>query len=1249
VIYVFADYELDTQRYELRRRGTLCPLEPQGFNVLVYLVQHRERVVSKEELFAQLWPQQSVSESTLTQRLRAARRTLGDSGQSQHFIKTVHGRGYRFIAAVEEKRIDATVSDAITAAAVMVTVRVCPACQHTNPAEAKFCNACGAPLLHLCAACKAENPPGSAFCNACAAPLGRTTPALSPTEVGGPDSVISPDRVSPRAESFAPEAERRQLTVMFCDLVGSTQLSERLDPEDYRDVVRAYQAVCEAEAERFEGHIAQLLGDALLVYFGWPVAHEDDAQRAVRAGLQMLEAIGSLNGSLEQKKGVRLAIRIAIHTGLVVVGEIGGSGRQERLALGATPNVAARLEGLAAPNTVVMSASTYQLVQGYFTVEDLGLHTLRGVAAPVQAYQVLQASGVQHRFEVMATHGLTPFVGRDAEIALLSERWRHVLDGMGQVVMLSGEAGIGKSRLVQMLKERVAHEPYTLMEYRCSPYYQHSAFYPIIDFFERILGFTRHDSPGDRLMKLAAALAPLALSGDQTVPLLATLLAIPLDVVDSGHDLTPQQQRQQTLTAVLSVVLALAEQQPVLLIVEDLHWVDPSTQEWLDLLVDQAPTFPLFVLLTCRPTFQHPWGPRTHLMSLMLNRLARDQAALMVTRVAGGKRLPADVVHHIVTQTDGVPLFIEELTKAVLESALVRETDSQYELMGTLSAVAIPTTLQDSLMARLDRLGTAKGMAQWGATLGRQFSYVLLQAVSQREDATLQRELGSLVEAELLYQRGVVPQATYLFKHALIQEAAYQSLLRSTRQYYHQRAARVLTEQFSETAEAHPELIAHHYTEAACQDQAVPYWQLAGQRAIERSAHAEAVAHLSQGLEVLMTLPDTPERGRQELALRLALGTSLSVTKGWPDPGVGDAYSRAQHLCQQLGETAQLFPVLWGLWHFHAVRAEPQTARELGEQLLALAQQQQESAYFLAAHFMLGGALTNLGALVSALAHWEQTFGLYDPQQHHVLTYLFGADPGVFSLSYASHTLWLSGYPEQALLRSRQALELAQDLSHPFSLALAHCYAAMLHQFRREPRLVQQQAEAAMTLCTEHGFTYYLAWATLLRGWAFTDQNADRTNGDALEQLRQGFTDLLATGAGIRETYYRGLLAEIEGHRGRRDAGQQLLAEAFAALQRTEECYWEAELYRLQGDLLAQDAARPQPEQIETCFLRALEIARSQQSKSLELRAAVSLAQLWQQQGKGAAARTRLTSVVNWFTEGFDTADLQEAKALLDA
>ena len=493
MIYVFEDYELDTQRYELRRRGALCPLEPQGFNVLVYLVQHRDRVVSKEELFAQLWPNQTVSESTLTQRLRAARRTLGDSGQSQHFIKTVHGRGYRFIAAVEEKPGDTTGSGVTRVAAVMATAHACPACQHTNPSEAKFCNACGAPLSHLCSACGASNPPGAAFCNACATPLVSPTPVPTPTEAKGPDSLTSQDIVSPPVEPLALEAERRQLTVMFCDLVGSTQLSERLDPEDYRDVVRAYQAVCAAEAERFEGHIAQLLGDALLVYFGWPVAHEDDAQRAVRAGLGMLEAMGSLNGRLEQEKGGTAGHPHRHPHRLSRRWRHGGQGAAGTACPGGYPQCGGPAPGPRHAQHGRDECGHVPARAGLFHRRRPGATCTQRRRCAGPGYQVLQESGVQHRFEVATMHGLTPFVGRDAEVTLLDERWRHVRDGMGQVVLLSGEAGIGKSRLVQMLKERVAHEPHTLMEYRCSPYYQHSAFYPIVDFFERTLGFDRHE------------------------------------------------------------------------------------------------------------------------------------------------------------------------------------------------------------------------------------------------------------------------------------------------------------------------------------------------------------------------------------------------------------------------------------------------------------------------------------------------------------------------------------------------------------------------------------------------------------------------------------------------------------------------------------------------------------------------------------------------------------------------------------
>jgi TOMM system kinase/cyclase fusion protein len=1029
---------------------------------------------------------------------------------------------------------------------------------------------------------------------------------------------------------------------VFCDLVDSTQLAERLDPEDYRDVVRTYQAACADVIQRYDGHIAQLLGDALLIYFGWPTAHEDDAQRAVRAGLEMLATLAEVNRRLKQSHRVQLAMRVAVHTGLVVIGEMGGGGRQEQLALGATPNVAARLQALAQPDSVVISAATHALVQGYFTTNDLGPQSLKGVATSVQVYQVLRESGAQHRFEVARRRGLTPFVGRETEVAVLGERWQQACESMGQVVVISGEAGIGKSRLVQILYERVAHEPHIRLECRCSPYHQHSAFYPIVDLLERTVGFERGNTAKTKLSKLEAVLAPLRLPVEAPVPLLASLLSIPLDDVYEALSLTSQQQRQRTLTTLLAMVTTWSEQQPVLLVVEDLHWVDPSTREFLDLLVDQVPTLPFCVVLTCRPTIQPPWGLRTHLTPLQLNRLSRPQVEAMIERVTGGKSLPPDVIHHIVTRTDGVPLFVEELTQAVLESGVLRQTEGQYELSAPLPALAIPTTLHDSLMARLDRLGTAKGMAQWGATLGRQFSYVLLQAISQRDDEALQRDLKLLVDAELLYQRGVPPHATYLFKHALIQEAAYESLLRSTRQYYHQRIAQVLTAQFPDTVAIQPELAAYHYTEASRHEDAIAYWQQAGQVAQERSAHEEAIAHLSQGLQLLMTLPETRERYQQELTLCLDLGRSLTATKGWAAPETESAYVRAEEICQQTGDMSRLVSVLWGLSHLYIVRADLTKSREVKARFLSLADQRPDAILLMVAHWLTGQNLAHVGEHTTGLQHLEQAHALYDPQQHPTHVTLFGVDVGVFALSYMSHTLWDLGYPEQAVQRSREALTLAQEMHHPFSIALAHAYAAMLHQFRQEPHAANEHAEMALALCTEYGFAYYLAWATIMQGWVLAKQGQQA----GIAQMHQGLTTLQATGGGLRLPYYLTLLAKAYGHRGEAEKGLSLLAEAFASMQRTEERRWEAELHWLKGDLLlAHSTADPTP--AEACLHQALEVARRQHAKSLELRAATSLARLWQSQGKGKAAYDLLAPVYNWFTEGFETADLQDAKTLL--
>ena len=632
----------------------------------------------------------------------------------------------------------------------------------------------------------------------------------------GTQTEPSPPSGSPSPEAHPPEAERRQLTVLFCDLVDSTVLASQLDPEELREVVRAYQATCAKVIARFEGHIAQYLGDGLLVYFGYPLAHEDDAQRAVGAGLGMVEAMGQLNTRLGQERGVQLAVRLGCHTGLVVVGEVGEGPRQEQLALSETPNLAARLQGIAAPNTLVISAATVPLLGGFFACQALGTHLLKGFAQPIEVYQVLFESTARSRLEAVGSAGLTPLVGREPEVALLRERWAQVQDGLGQVVLLSGEAGIGKSRLVQVLMEYVATEPQAwLTPCQCSPYYQNTALYPMIELLERVaLRFDREESPSQKLRKLEGFLVQYGLPLAEAMPLFAALLSLPLTADYAPLTLSPEQQKRKSLQAFLAIFLRIAAQQPVLFVMEDLHWVDPTTLEFLSLLVDQGPTSRILALFTCRPDYSPLWTGRAHLTQVTLNRLPRRQAIEMTDRVAHSKALPPEVVEQVVAKTDGVPLFVEESTKMVLESGLLQEGEECYELTGPLPALAIPTTLHDSLMARLDRLAAVKAMAQLGATLGREFSYELLQAVSPWDEGALQRGLQQLVQAEFLYQRGLPPQATYRFKHALIQDAAYQSLLRSTRQQYHQRIAQVLVEHFPDTAETQPELLAHHYTEA---------------------------------------------------------------------------------------------------------------------------------------------------------------------------------------------------------------------------------------------------------------------------------------------------------------------------------------------------------------------------------------------------------------------------------------------------
>ncbi|WP_179138070.1 adenylate/guanylate cyclase domain-containing protein [Candidatus Entotheonella palauensis] len=1074
---------------------------------------------------------------------------------------------------------------------------------------------------------------------------GASIEALMPERLADePMSVPEPSR-------RMPEAERRQLTVMFCDLVGSTDLAGRLDPEDWREVVRAYQGAAAEIIERYEGHIAQYLGDGLLIYFGYPLAHEDDAQRAVHTGLGIVEAMGTLNLRLKTDHGVELAVRIGIHTGPVVVGEMGGGGRYEHLALGEAPNIAARLEGLAAPNAVVISAATAQLVHRAFVLEELGDYDLKGVAQPMRLYAVVSAcEGGGDDPQEMRSGGFDTLVGRDEEIGLLLKRWAQSKEGQGQVVLICGEAGLGKSSLVEGLRAHVRQEGMTRLTFRCSPYAPHSAMHPVIEHVQHALGWQREDAAVTKLEKLEQALQVTSLPMEETVPLLAALLALPLP---EGRypplTLTPQHQRQRTQDMIVTWMLEKAERQPVLAVWEDIHWADPSTLDLLGLFMAQVPTVPILNVLVFRPEFVPPWPPQSHMTPITLNRLERGHIEALVRRLTGDKRLPREVEAHLITRTDGVPLYVEELTKMLLESGLLKEEDEQYVLSGVLSSASIPATLQDSLMARLDRLPEVREVAQLGSVLGREFDYEMLQALAVFDDSTLQAGLHQLVSHDLLYQRGRLPHATYLFRHVLIRDAAYQSLLRRTRQQYHQRIADTLQARFPDTVETRPEFVAYHFTEAGNPSQAATFWLLAGQRAVQRSAHAEGIAHLQQGIEEVTLLPETPERAQRELTFQTALAPALMVTKGYRSADAKEAYRRVRDLCTQLGETRELPSALAGLWLIHATLGDRQGTRQLADQLLSLGQRTQDPWALIMGHFTRGITLRSVGELSQARTHFEGLLAIYDAEKHHTLsTSTYGTDVGLLTMTLYGWMLWLLGYPDQGRYWSAQALSQAQTLSHPYSLARVLDRCTFERHCRRESRMVLEHAEAAIALATERGFTQILSNAPMMRGWALVMQGQGETG---LDQIHQTLAANRAAGIRDQSSYYLSLLAEAYEVTGQVDEGLAALEEALRFMNQDRMRFHEAEVYRLKGELLLKSTGEASIAEMtpENCFQRALDVARRQEAKSWELRAATSLARLWQTQGKRQEAHDLLVPVYRWFTEGFETADLQEAKGLLEA
>ena len=1084
----------------------------------------------------------------------------------------------------------------------------------------------------VCPKCGSDNPPSVAFCRRC----GISTLTNQPHQAN---------------DSHPARAERRQLSVMFCDLVGSTALSGQIDPEELNDITREYQSVCAKVIERHGGRIAQFLGDGLLVYFGYPVSHEDDAVRAVRAGL---EIVGAVEAERE-RLGKALQVRVGVHTGLAVVGQLFGETNPDPMAIsGETPNIAARLQNIAEPGQVVVSAATHRLVQGFFVCGSLGIPALKGVVAPIEVFEVVEPTGIHSRFEKAVAAGLTTLVGRENELELLLRRWEESASGRGQVVMLSGEPGIGKSRLLRVFKERTGGEWLNEFECRCSPYFQNSAFYPAVEFLQNGLQLRRDDDADRKFELLEKKLEQWSFSSPDSVPLYAALLSLPPNERYPAQPMTPQRQKQKTMEAIVAFLLHAAELRPTRLIFEDLHWSDPSTLELLELIIEQVPRARLFVALAFRPEFAAPWRVQPHITTITLGRLSRGDVEQMVRSVGGGKRLPDEVVNEITIKTEGVPLFVEELTRMVLESGLLVEQEGVYELTSPLPALAIPSTLYDSLMTRLDRLGTAKGVAQLAATIGREFSYDLLREISPLEETRLSGALNRLVDAELVEEYSSPPRLGYRFRHALIRDAAYDSLLRSQRRQYHGRVAEALQEHFAETVQTQPELLANHFTEAGLIEQAIPYWQSAGQRAMvgpvgpngtgERSANREAIRHLSKGLELLSLLPQDSQHLQQELAFEVALGTALMAARGFASVEAQTVWARALKICQQVDQSPLVFLVYWAHWLSYAAGGEQRKAREAGEECLRLAQAARNPVLLMESHHALGVSLLLLGDFTQGLKHLEDGAAIYDPSQHAPLAYVYGQDSGVACLCHGAWALWFLGYPDQARRRLADGLILADTLSHPVSKAAAANLAAWVYQLLRDRDAAREQADAAVALSTEREFEFWRAMGIIGQGWAMAEEGRLE---DGIACLRAGLKALRSTGGEVLMPYFLGLLARALAIAERSGEAFDVLAESEAALSDSGEAWWQAELYRLKGEfLLRADATNERG--AEEFFRKAMATARSQSAKSLELRAAMSLGRVLLRRGEQTEAKHLLAGVYDWFTEGFNTPDLQEAKALID-
>ncbi|MBR0784842.1 adenylate/guanylate cyclase domain-containing protein [Bradyrhizobium iriomotense] len=1035
--------------------------------------------------------------------------------------------------------------------------------------------------------------------------------------------------------------ERRQLTLMFVDLVGSTDLSRRLDPEELREVMRAYSNTVAGEIARLEGHVAKFLGDGVQAYFGWPRASEDAAEQAVRAGLAVATAVSGMSSGA----GGLLAARVGIATGLVVVGDLLGEGAaREEAVTGETPNLAARLQQVAEPGTVVIADSTRRLVGDLFEFIELGSLRLKGFAEPVQAWRVIGEGRVESRFEALHGAHVTPLVGRSEELDLTLSRWRLAKGRAGQVVLIFGEPGIGKSRLVLALRERLQAEQITLVSYACSPHHLNSPLFPFISQLEREARFAPEDTAETRLKRLELLLGENGegLSSD-AIQLLADLLGIPNERPSTQPEMSPQQRKALLFRTFLARLNRLAARGPVLMVLEDAHWLDPTSRELFDQIVDRLQDLPVLVVATFRPELPPPWTGFPHVTLLMLNRLPQAQVVVLVDRITEGKALPAEVLDQILARTEGVPLFTEELTKAVLEAGILRYTGARYVLAGAFPSLAIPATLHDSLMARLDRLAPVKEVAQIGACIGREFDHELLAAVVSMPGGELAAALDRLVAAELVFRRGLAPAATYVFKHALVRDAAYESLLKRRRQELHARIATSIEALFPQLVEAQPELVARHFGEAGLAERAIPYWLKAGRLAAARSANMEAIAHLRSGLECAQALPSGASRSRFELALQLGLGGPLIATKGFASREAEAAFQRAQELSRELQSEVDLSAALKGLGHVYHVRANLREVTSLVEETEALAKRSGDPVRQAEADHLAGVLSFHLGQFQFSRDRLERSAQAGEYRGRYY-SEVYGIDMSVFCRAYMSHCDWHLGYPVRSLGIAEKGLAVAREISHPFSIALALNYLAMLYQFRQEPDAALKAAAESRDICAEYRFDYYGAWASLVRAWAIAEFGRLE---EGLADFDAGLEDFRRTSAGLRIPHHLGLLAALHRKAGNAMAGLRVIDEAVAIADASLESWCAVELHRERGELLLLAAGEEAENQADAEFEAAIEIAAAQGARLPELRASVARARLQAARGMRREARDALVPIYSWFREGLETRDLVEARKLL--